>query len=491
MNILIIAAEASPFAKTGGLADVTSYLPKELNKLGQNPILVMPKYGFIDTEAFGIVPTLKTLIVPMGLGTEFAALWVGKFPNSNVPVYFIEHEQYFNRPGIYGEYNEYGDNDKRFIFLSRAAFEVAKALEFKPDIIHSHDYHTAFAMAFLKTHYANETLFADTAGVFTIHNLAYQGKFNPYRAMDFSGFGMKNFYPGCWFESDGVVNAMKTGIMFSDKITTVSPTYSREILMPYYGEGLHHDLNYRVADLIGVLNGVYYDDWNPENDALINKNYNIDTITNKAINKVKLIERFGGDVNYLPNAPLFGMVSRLVEQKGIDLMRDSLESLIINRGIKLALLGSGETHYVEFFNYLKWKFPNQVFVYIGYDEDISHSIYAASDFFLVPSRFEPCGLTQMYALKYGSLPIARATGGLRDTVFEYNYETGEGNGIVFNDYSLNEFQAAVERATSLYSAKEHLSKAVINAMNANYSSLRSAEKYVDVYNWAIAKKTGL
>lgn len=487
MNILIATAECEPFAKTGGLADVASSLPIEWHKYGQNPIVIMPKYNFIDIKKWNIKPTHLTLIVPMGSWTEFAHLWEGVVPNSNVPIYFVEHNEYFDRPGIYGDPNEYDDNDRRFIFFSRAVFEAAKALNFYPDIIHAHDFHAAFTMAFLKSFYRNDYRFSKTAGVYTIHNLAYQGWFDPHRAMDFSGFGMGQIYPGSWFEHHGKVNAMKTGIMFADKITTVSPTYSREIRWQYYSEGLQDVLNLRGGDLIGVLNGVYYDEWNPETDKMIAINYNNDSLNLKQENKYRLLADFGITPEDYPQMPLIGMVSRLTEQKGIDLLINKLEFYLSNGILRFALLGSGERKYEDFFSYLRWKYPKHALIGTGYNNTLSHRIIAGSDFLIMPSRFEPCGLTQLYAMKYGTIPIVRLTGGLADSVEEYIPTTGSGAGFLFMNYNADDMAYAIRRALSIYMFEPHWSIIRQNAMSRNFSSGVSALEYLKVFKWALEK----
>lgn len=487
MNILLASFEVSPFAKTGGLADVTQALSMEWSKLGHNVITILPKLRGINISHFGFEKTFLTLNVPMGYSTEFATLWKGKFPGSDADVYLIEHEEYYNRDGIYGNPESYFDNDKRFIFFSRAIFEAAKALEFTPDIISAHDYHTAYTMAFLKSYYRHEERFSKTAGVFTIHNLAYQGKFDPWRVMDFSGFGMKEFYPGSWFEQDGGINCMKTGIMFADKITTVSPNYAMEIRDPYYSEGLHGVLNQRGGDLIGVLNGVFYDDWNPETDKNLTINYSQDNLKNKKANKQLFLENQGLKSSDNFDLPLIGMVTRLTEQKGIDIIRDKLDAMLYEKKFRFALLGSGQHHYVEYFNYLKWKYPKHALINIGYDEWYAHNLIAASDFILVPSRFEPCGLTQMYGLKYGTIPIVRNTGGLADTVSEYIPESKKGNGFVFHNYNSDDFEFAVNRAISIYYEHQHWDNLRHNAMNEDNSSVKQAKEYIKVFSWALDK----
>lgn len=487
MNILLASSEVDPYAKAGGLADITSSLPHEWDKLGHDTIVIMPKYGFIDTYKYGIEPTELTLIVPMGYWVEYARLWRGYLPDSKIPIYMIEHNHYFDRNGIYGDPNEYGDNDRRFIFLSRAVFEAAKALNFKPDIIHAHDFHTAFTMAFLKSYYYHDPLFSGTAGVYTIHNLAYQGKFNPENAMLYSGFGMKQFYPGSWFEKFDSVNAMKTGIMFADKITTVSPTYAKEIRYPYYSEGLQDELNVRGADLIGVLNGVYYDDWNPETDKHIYKNYSSENLNIKEENKYQFLLDHGLSEEDNLGLPLIGMVTRLTDQKGIDLLIAKLEYYLENSMFRLALLGTGERKYTDYFNYIKWKFPKLALINIGYNNTLSHRMFAASDFFLMPSRFEPCGLTQMYAMRYGTIPIARITGGLADTIQEYSFDSHKGSGFLFWQYNADDFAYSIRRGLSVYNNTPHWDVIRRNAMSNNFSSKKSALEYLNVFDWALQK----
>ncbi len=487
MNILLCSTEVTPFAKTGGLADVCNYLPKEWQKMGHKSVIIMPKYGFIDLNKYNFERTDLVINVPMGHNIESAVLWRGYLPESKVEVYLIEYEAYFNRPFIYGDNSEYMDNDRRFIFISRAVFEVAKVIDFKPDIIHAHDYHLSFTMPFLKIYYRFDPFFAKTAGVFTIHNLAYQGKFNQFRVMDYSGFGMKEFYKDSWFEHDSIVNFMKVGVMFADKVTTVSPNYAKEIRIPYYGEGLHQILNEKSHDLVGILNGVDYSEWNPEIDNLIYSKYNIDEFDKKYNNKFELQKEMGLNPNNQAELPIFGMVTRLTEQKGFEIIRETLIKLLEARKIKFVILGSGESEYIEFFNYLKYRFPENVATYFGFDNTLSHKIIAGSDFFLLPSRFEPCGLTQMYSLKYGTLPIVRATGGLVDTVKEYSYEYQNGDGIVFNNFSGNDFEYATVRAIDLYKTSAHFDIARRNAMSKDYSSHLSAINYLSVFNWALEK----
>jgi starch synthase len=298
---------------------------------------------------------------------------------------------------------------------------------------------------------------------------------------------MKEFYEGSWFEKDGIVNFMKVGIMFADKITTVSPNYAKEIRMAYYSEGLQDVLNDRGGDLVGILNGVYYPDWNPKSDPLIAHNYSPKSINKKKKNKFEFLKSYGLNESDNLDLPLFGMVSRLTEQKGVDIIKEKLDYYLENRNVRFALLGSGQQEYVEFFNYLKWKYPKNAFINIGYDEALAHRIFAASDFIMVPSRFEPCGLTQMYSLKYGTIPVVRATGGLVDTVFEYNSESKHGTGFVFQNFHKDDFAFAMERALSVYYSPSDWEAIRQNAMKEDFSSVRQAHEYIEVFKWAIEK----
>ncbi|MDQ1264913.1 MAG: starch synthase [Bacteroidota bacterium] len=487
MNILLASAEVSPFAKAGGLGDIAASLPAEWEKFGQSVIVVMPKYRDINVADYGIIPTDIQISVPMSWWQEYARLWIGYLPGTGVPVYFIENQDYFARHGIYGDPNEFIDNDRRFIFFSRAVLETAKALSFSPDIVQTHDFHSAFTMAFLKSHYKNHFRFAKTAGVYTIHNLAYQGWFDPARAMDLSGFGLSQFYPGSWFEHYGKVNAMKAGIMFADKITTVSPTYAKEIRLPYYSESLQDVLNYRGSDLIGVLNGVSYNDWSPEMDDNLYTKYFSGNMEGKKLNKYALLRDFGLSEYDNFDLPLIGMVTRLTEQKGLDILMQKLEYFFSNNIFRLALLGNGERHYEDYFNYLRWKYPKHALTNIGYNNRLAHRIIACSDYLAMPSRFEPCGLTQMYAMRYGTIPIVRQTGGLADTVSEYIPEKGTGTGFLFMNYDPEDFAFAVRRALSVYMAEHHWDIIRQNAMAQDFSSSRTALEYLKVFKWAIEK----
>ena len=485
MNIVLISAEVSPFAKQGGLADIAASLPKAWNSMGHNAIVVLPMYKSISVEMHQLVKTDIVLSVPMGSWTEYAQVWRGYLESNNQsPVYFIDNDDYYNRIGIYGNPEGFEDNDRRFLFLSRSAFELCKALQFKPDIIHAHDYHTALALPLLKIQYRHESFFSSTAGILTLHNLAYQGWYNPDSIMELSGWGKERFYKGSWFEKDGTFNAMKTGIMFADKITTVSPTYAKEIRATYFGEGLQDCLNMRGKDVIGILNGVDYNEWNPEQDIFIHQRYNASTISDKHANKLALHHEFSIPETSI-DTPIIGMISRLTFQKGIELVEQIIEDFIYNGNIRLAILGSGEKKYEQYFQYLRDKYPDKVMVFFGYNNSLSHKIFAGSDFFLIPSLFEPCGLTQLYALKYGTIPIVRSTGGLADTVEEYNPALKTGTGFCFLDFNAHECASAIRRALSLYNNQEHWNTIRHNAMSKDYSIIHSASEYIQVFHWAL------
>lgn len=488
MKILLCAAEVAPFAKAGGLGDVAAALPKAWETLGHKPVVMLPKYGNIDTAKYGIEPTQVVISVPVGTWVEYARLWIGKFPGTSVPVYFIQNADYFDRPGIYGNPDGFSDNDRRFLFFSRAVFEAAKALGFQPDIIHAHDNHTGFVPALLASFYRREPFFARTASVFTIHNMAYQGVYEPRRAMELSGFGMRSFYRGSWFEHNNVVNSMKAGIMFAEKITTVSPTYAEEIRWTENGEGLQTALESRAADLLGVLNGVDYTEWNPEIDTDIPLTYTPETISRKEMGKAQFLMKRGlTEKEARQPVPLLGMVSRLTAQKGVEMMQKTLEDFLAKGQLRVALLGSGEKRYEDFFRYIARKFPRRAFITIGYDNPLSHSIIAASDFLALPSMFEPCGLTQMYALKYGTVPIVRATGGLADTVEEYDAVTMRGTGFLFDSFNRREFYNAVQRALISYRFQPHWDRIRQNGMAKNFSSEVSAAQYINIFTWALQK----
>ncbi|MCS6999963.1 MAG: glycogen/starch synthase [Bacteroidota bacterium] len=486
MNILVTAAECTPFAKIGGLADVVAALAKHWHALGHNVRIILPKYATIDTDRWEIKPTHIVVSVPMGWWQEYTRVWRGVLPGTDVPVYFLESHDYYDRPGIYGDPEGYADNDRRFLFLSRATFEVASSMDFVPDIIHAHDWHTAFALAFLKSHYRYHPRFARTAGVFTIHNIAYQGQSDPYRVLPLAGFRVEEFH-GSWFDHDGVVNMMKTGIMFADKITTVSPTYAREIRWTSAGMGMQPYLNLRGADFLGVLNGADYTEWDPTSDPHIVATYSAESLASKEANKAALLAETVPPHDRIVEVPVIGMVSRLTQQKGIDLLLGCMEQFARSGRARFVILGSGERRYEHALHLLAHRHPTRIILYTGYNSALSHHVIASADYLVMPSLFEPCGLTQIYALRYGTVPIVRATGGLADTVQEYNPVTTEGTGFTFREYSVSAFAHAIERALSYYRHPFHWDRIRRNGMQQDFSAAKSAQQYIDVFRWALEK----
>ena len=414
LNILITASEVNPYAKTGGLADVVGTLPKELKKLGHDVRVVMPRHYLIDKEKFGLKPLDGALSTHVGaLGEVWCGVYEATMPNCDVPIYFIEHEDFFGRAGLYTEENGQGymDNDNRFVFFSKACLQLCKKLNFKPDVIHANDWHTAAVPVFLNTSYRNDELLGETASLLTIHNMQHQGNFYP-GLMDVLDIGWEHFNY-LELECDDQVNLLKGGLYHSTLINTVSNGYAREIASSEGGWGLEGVIRDRSSDVFGILNGIDYDEWNPETDKFIAANFSEDDLRGKAECKKDLQRTFGLPEN--PDIPIFGIVSRLVSQKGIDIVAEALYKLF-GFDLQIVILGTGEVWSHFYFGEAASKFPDKLGCHIGYNDALAHKIEAGADFFLMPSRFEPCGLNQMYSLRYGTLPVVRATGGLDDTI---------------------------------------------------------------------------
>lgn len=488
MNILLVAAEVSPYAKVGGLADMASALPKAWSQAGHDARVILPLYGTIDKDRYALKKLDMLVSVPFGSWQEYAEVWHGTLPDSSVDVYFVRSSDYFDRPGIYGYHEGFEDNDRRFIFLSKASFEVAKALNFEPDVVHAHDYHTAVCMPLLKVTYQHDPFFAHTAGVFTIHNMAFQGHFDPLRAMEFCGFAPSDFYTGCWFEHDGCFNAMKAGIMFADKVTTVSPTYAQEIRWTPEGKGMQGALQERSADVIGILNGIDTREWDPATDKQIALTYSADALQRKLASKLALLREVGFHENdQNDDIPLVGMVTRLTEQKGLSILQHAIPQHLRDGSMRLVVLGSGEHHAESFLHDLEHQFPHLVRFIRGYNEPLSHRVQAGCDFYLMPSLFEPCGLTQMFALRYGTIPIVRGIGGLADTIEEYDPITFTGTGVRFYEYHAEELSTAIWRGLRLFKQEPHWTHVRSNAMNVDYSIVHTAERYLEAFVWALEK----
>ncbi len=480
-KIAMIASECMPYAKTGGLADVVGALPKALKALGHEPIVIMPKYGSIDAGRFAFRPALPSMGVWMGDTLEWCM--VHRAENDGVPVYFIEFDRFFGRNGLYhdADFKDYLDNPRRFAFLTRAGLQLCKDLSFQADIIHAHDWQTALAPAYIKIWHWNDPLLRNAAGVLTIHNIAYQGVYPPAH-YEYLGLQWGNFTSEK-FEDHGQVNFLKGGIHYADMVNTVSPTYAQETRSPVGGQGLAPYLNDKGENYTGILNGADYERWDPRRDPLIPAHYSMEDMAGKAICKRELQQRFLLEVD--PDIPLIGVVSRLVSQKGLDLLAATIERIVNDMRVQIVIVGAGDKGLEHFFGELPARYPGRIGSWIGYQEELSHWVEAGADFFLMPSRFEPCGLNQMYSLRYGTLPIVRATGGLDDTVAQYDEATGSGTGFKFWAASPEAIYYTTGWAVSTYyDRKAHMANMIRAAMAQDFSWERSARMYVEVYQRA-------
>ncbi len=485
MKIMMIASECVPYAKTGGLADVVGALPIALRALGHEVIVVMPKYGSINTAKYQIAPFLNQMCVWMGNAEEWCA--VRTTTMDGVPVYFIEADKYFARPGLYHDdaFNDYGDNPRRFAFLTRAALQLARDMGFDADIVHAHDWQTALAAAYLKVWHWNDPTIGKAASVLTIHNVGYQGKYGA-EHYDYIGLQWGNFTPDK-LEDHGSVNFLKGGIQYADLVTTVSPTYADETRTPEYAHGMAPYLNDRGDNYIGILNGVDYTQWNPATDKLIPARYSAADLSGKAVCKLELQKRFLLDTD--PDIPIVGVVSRFADQKGLDLLASSIEAIVNTMKVQFIILGSGDKGLEGFYGGLPARYGGRIGSYIGYDNALAHWIEAGSDFFIMPSRYEPCGLNQIYSLKYGTLPIVRNTGGLADTVEQYDEATGTGTGFKFWEPSAHAVYYAVGWVVSTYyDRRPHIVKMIQKAMAQDFSWKESARAYLAAYERAIANR---
>ncbi|MNH97891.1 Glycogen synthase [compost metagenome] len=470
MKVLFAAAEAHPFVKTGGLADVIGALPKALKGVGVDVRVILPKYKGIPEKFVSQMEHVAALSVPVGWRNQYCG--IERIIYDGIPVYFIDNEYYFGRDGIYG----YMDDGERFSFFNRAVLECLETLDFQPDVLHCHDWHAAVIPMLLQAHYRHNPFYSEIRTVFTIHNLLYQGVF-PYSVLG-ELLGLDDSY-FLGVEYYGNVNFMKAGIVYSDHITTVSPTYSEEIRTAYYGYGLDGLLSSRADSLSGIVNGIDTKIYNPASDPQIYTRYRTN-LAKKAENKIALQQELGLPV--APYIPLVAMVTRLVDSKGLDLLTRVLDELLYYDDIQFVLLGTGDEVYERWFREAQWRYPNKLSSQILFSDALSRKIYAASDLFLMPSKFEPCGIGQLLALRYGSIPVVRETGGLNDTVHAYNEETGEGNGFTFKDYNAHDMMYTLRRAVSFYQKPEHWKKVTKNAFAGDYSWNVSAQQYMEIYN---------
>ncbi|HHS50925.1 MAG TPA: glycogen synthase GlgA [candidate division Zixibacteria bacterium] len=483
IKVLLASAEVFPFAKVGGLADVAGSLPKPLKQKGVDIRVILPLYDTIDREKFAIEFSGVEFAIAMGEENVGGKLYRGKFPDDDIPAYFIECPKYFGRPGIYTDPDTgeaYPDDGERFVFFSKAVPEALRGLGWTPDVIHANDYQTGLVPAIYKKLMPD----AKMAFLFSIHNLAYQGRFEP-ELLDLIGFGHDEFYPTGAFEFFGKVNLMKIGIVFSDIINTVSPTYAEEIQSSEeFGHGLEGVLRSINDRLFGVLNGIDQTVWNPLTDKDIPYNFSADDLSGKRMCKAALLKQYGLPEDRI-DKPLVATISRLADQKGFDLLIPIMKD-IVEMDATFVLLGTGQKEYERAFTELAEKYPKNVGVLIGFDNKLAHLIEAGADMFLMPSRYEPCGLNQMYSMAYGTIPIVRKTGGLADTVTPANLATDEGTGFVFEEYSQEAFLAAIRRGLSAYRDKQGWRNLQLRAMAFDSSWENSAEKYIELFKQALA-----
>ena len=476
LKVLIVGAEAVPFAKTGGLADVIGTLPGELKKIGVDARVMMPKHGIIKHEYEGRLTQLASFYITLGWRSQYVG--VETMVMDGVTFYFIDNEYYFYHAIYKGGETE----GEQYAFFSRAVLEALPYIDFEPDVLHVNDWHTAPIPMLIKTQYGHRPQ-GKLKTVFTIHNLQYQGAFSFGFARHFLGVSDEMLTPA-HMEAYGAANFMKAGIVFADKVTTVSPNYAREICRPEGGRGLDGILRARGADFSGIVNGIDTQEYDPETDKLIEKNYSAGDPGGKEDCKRALMEEFGLDFSM--DTPLVGMVTRMTAQKGLDLVQGVLEELLLE-DIGFVVLGNGDLGYESYFNYIASRFPGRAGVYIGYKYTLAHRIYAGCDLFLMPSLFEPCGISQMIAQRYGALPVVRETGGLKDTVAPYNKYTGEGTGFSFAGYDAGEMLAVLKMAFEVLKNKEEKEKLIQNAMSLNNSFTKSAKGYLRLYKQIIRK----
>ncbi|MBI4844737.1 MAG: glycogen synthase GlgA [Nitrospirae bacterium] len=481
MRILIASPEAVPFAKTGGLADVAGALADEYRKKGIHAAVILPFYSSIRKKAAGsgIKPLNIKIDVPLGSDTESGLLWKGKTPGG-ADAYFIENRKFYDRDELYGTSSgDYPDNASRFIFYSRGVLEALKALGMRPDVIHCNDWQSALIPVYLKRACKND--FPSTSTLLTIHNLGYQGIFSSDN-MPLTGLGWETFTID-GLEFYGNINFLKGGILYSDVITTVSMTYSEEILTKEHGFGLDGVLQTRRNDISGIVNGVDIGEWAPSRDPFIAARFNKKDLSGKAACKKSLQKELGLNDD---DRPLIGLVARLSAQKGLDIVAESVEG-ITGSGAKLAVLGKGDNYFGNLFSQYSLKYRGLFSFRPGFDNTLAHKVYAGSDIFLMPSVYEPCGLGQLIAMRYGAVPVVKKTGGLADTVAEYDIPTGKGTGFLFRGHSSAELVNALEKAYNLYYDKRLWNRLILNAMSGDFSWRRPAEKYVSLYKKLIRK----
>ncbi|WP_308221595.1 glycogen synthase GlgA [Fuchsiella alkaliacetigena] len=479
MKVLFLASEVAPFIKTGGLADVAGSLPQALADLGVDIRVAMPQYSQIDDNYLVDLEHLLHFRTKVAWRNNYVG--VNKLDNNGVTTYFIDNINYFDRDNIYDDW----DRHIQYTYFCRAVLEMLPKLDFKPDIIHCNDWQTGPISLMLKDNYQQYDFYQDIKTVFTIHNLKYQGQFAPEALEDVLCLDSAHWESGV-LKHEGAVNYMKMGINMSDLVSTVSRTYAREIQTAEYGEGLDYALRMNADDLYGIINGIDYQQYDPATDELIAANYSAENISAKYENKKRLQEEMGLAVK--DEVPVISLISRLVEQKGLDLLLEVADELL-QRDIQLVILGTGEKYYENALRDLGSRYPERLAVNIKYDTQLARKIYAGSDIFLMPSKFEPCGLSQLLSLRYGTIPVVRETGGLKDTITPYNEFTDEGNGFSFSNYNAGDMLYTIERALDFYHQNGTWEKLVKRAMKSDYSWESSARKYQQLY-WQLSDVNG-
>jgi starch synthase len=477
LRVLFLSPEATPFAKTGGLADVAGALPDALRRQGVDVRIGMPFYRVTREGGFSVGPLVSGLEIPLGRDVLKGRV-IETRTKEGVPVYLFEREDLFDRPNLYAtSEGDYYDNLERFAYFSRGALLLAEHVGTPMDVIHCHDWQTGLVPAYLKTVYRGHRFFDKTAALFTVHNIGYQGVF-PEDKLAVCGLPAEAFQPE-GVEYWGGISLLKAGMIYADALTTVSPSYAREIQTPEFGLGMEGILQKRSEDLYGILNGADYAVWSPEGDPHIPYPYDPGRLEEKARNKEALLDEVGLKENF-KDRPLFGMISRLSAQKGSDLLVQAMEGMVkLDAGV--VILGAGEEKYQSLLEKAARMNPDAVSLRIGFDESLAHRIMAGVDMLLIPSLYEPCGLTQMYALKYGTVPVVRATGGLEDTIVPFDPETKEGNGFKFGPYTAEAFLEAVEGAVRVYREPATWRVLMTNAMKEDFSWDRSALRYIELY----------
>ncbi len=470
-NVLFVSAECAPLSKTGGLADVAGALPKSLMALGMDARVITPYHRCIKEKYASQVEHLFYFYVNLGWRHEYAG--IEKLELDGVTIYLIDSDYYFGDKIYRGGYAE----GEQYAFFCRAVMDAIPNLGFKPDIVHCNDWHTAMLPLLGKTQYPG-CMQEKLKYLLSIHNIAFQGKYGFDYVQDLLGVDSK-YNTAEFMELYGCADFLKAGCVFSDRISTVSPTYAEEIKTPYFSEGLDGILNARSAQLNGILNGIDNKTFNPMKDPLIPAHFNAGNLAGKAKCKKALQERLGLEVR--ADVPVLSMVTRMTEQKGFELVMSMLDDIMLYEDVQFVLLGTGDERYESFMRNREWKYKGRLTAYIGYNEELAHLVYAGSDFFLMPSRFEPCGLSQMISMRYGCLPIVRETGGLKDSVIPYNQYTGEGDGFSFANFDAWEMRSVVHNALSCYRDKDVMLGLIKNAMAQDFSFERSAKEYIRLY----------